>query len=317
MTAIESHETDKPAWSQAPGASLRAAREARRLDIDKIAVELHLSRAMVEAIERDDYEGLPGSVFVRGYLKSYARLVGLSVSHILNAYEARRPEETIATPVVKKSVRSEVSSGHAGVRLVTWGIVLILIGLVVVWWRGYIDWSKAGRVLVPERTPPREPPALVLPPQGPDLPNISAGGGGPTGSAPVLTPPSEGPTAAPSPGAAPAQPSSQQAASSEAPPAQSTQTAAEAPVAESKPTPRVVFHFSAACWVDIRDSTGRFKIAGLVKKNTTRVAEGVPPWSVVLGNSRAVSITVDGRSFDHSRYVSGNVARFKLNPEAP
>ncbi len=315
MTPIESHEIEKPAWSQGPGASLRAAREARQLDIEKIAVQLHLSRAMVEAIERDDYEVLPGSVYVRGYLKNYARLVGLSVTHVLHGYDARRPEETIATPVVKKSIRSEVSSGHAGVRLVTWGIVLILVGLVFVWWRGYIDWGKAGRAFVPGGAPAPEPRSLMLPSERPDLSLSAPDSGGPVEPAPGFTPPPEESSAAPSPSPAPARTPTQGEAPPEAPPV--ARSPVPAPVAESKPASRVVFQFLAASWVDIRDSTGRFRISGLIDKGEKRTAEGVPPWSVVLGNSHAVSITVDGRPFDHSRYASGNVARFKLNPDAP
>ncbi len=307
MTATESKEIETPAWSQAPGASLRAAREARQLQIDKVAVELHLSRAMVEAIERDDYEVLPGSVFVRGYLKNYARLVGLSVSHILQGYESRRPEETLNTPVVKKSIRSEVSSGHTGVRLVTWAIVLILLALVVVWWRGYVDWTKLGSSIPPN---PVIVPGAELQLEGHSAPEAVMPSGESVVPAQTLesfTPPPEepappssaAPEASPPPSAAPAPQAS----------------ATRRPAVDRTQSKQVVLAFSSNCWVDLRDSSGRFKYSGEARKGEKRTLEGVPPWSLVLGNSRAVDITVGGRPFDYSRYVTGNVARFTLDPD--
>ena len=126
MSGVEIPEPDIAARPRGPGASLRAAREGQQIPIDQVAEQLHLSVSMVEAMERDDYAHLPGPVFVRGYLKNYARLVGLSVDHILAAYEAQGPSDEITTPVVKTGISKEVSSGHAAVRLVTWGITLVL-----------------------------------------------------------------------------------------------------------------------------------------------------------------------------------------------
>ncbi len=60
-----------------PGRRLRQARRRRGYEIGQVARELRLPLDRVAALENDNYEGLPAPVFVAGYLKTYARLVGL------------------------------------------------------------------------------------------------------------------------------------------------------------------------------------------------------------------------------------------------
>ena len=58
-----------------PGAQLAAAREMSGLSITDIARQLKLSPWQVEALESGDYRRLPGAVFVRGFIRNYARVV--------------------------------------------------------------------------------------------------------------------------------------------------------------------------------------------------------------------------------------------------
>jgi cytoskeleton protein RodZ len=87
---------------------------------------------------------------------------------------------------------------------------------------------------------------------------------------------------------------------------------AGAPVVDG--SKQVVMTFSAPCWVDVRDSGRNFKLFGEMAPGTRKVLGGEPPYRVVIGNSRAVKITVNGRPFDISPYANGNVARFTLDP---
>jgi cytoskeleton protein RodZ len=59
------------------GARLRAGREARQLSVADMAARLRVSLAIVEAMERDDLDRLGATVYARGYLASYARVVEL------------------------------------------------------------------------------------------------------------------------------------------------------------------------------------------------------------------------------------------------
>jgi cytoskeleton protein RodZ len=75
--------------SGSPGTRLRAARKQCNLGIEQVARELHLDVAVIEAIEDDDQAALPAPIFVQGYLRSYARLVGLQADELLRTYGAQ------------------------------------------------------------------------------------------------------------------------------------------------------------------------------------------------------------------------------------
>ncbi|WP_341648617.1 helix-turn-helix transcriptional regulator [Thauera humireducens] len=62
---------------RSPGAALRAAREARGESVAEVAFALKLNPRQIAALEADDFAALPGTAFVRGFLRNYARYVGL------------------------------------------------------------------------------------------------------------------------------------------------------------------------------------------------------------------------------------------------
>ncbi len=69
--------------AEGPGAALQAAREARDLSIPQVADRLKLSSAAVSALEANDWDRLPAPVFVRGYIRTYARLMALDDEELL------------------------------------------------------------------------------------------------------------------------------------------------------------------------------------------------------------------------------------------
>ena len=74
----------------------------------------------------------PAPTFVRGYLRGYARLLGVPVGPVLEAYdrEGFRPPDLVADI----SEEPENAASDFPVRLVTWAVVLVLLAMVVVWW---------------------------------------------------------------------------------------------------------------------------------------------------------------------------------------
>ncbi|HSQ06554.1 MAG TPA: helix-turn-helix transcriptional regulator, partial [Chromatiaceae bacterium] len=70
------------------GRRLRAAREAQGLGTERIATLLHLNSSLVESLEQDRYADLPGAVFIGGYIRNYARHVGLDPEPLVAAYWA-------------------------------------------------------------------------------------------------------------------------------------------------------------------------------------------------------------------------------------
>ena len=75
------------------GARLSQAREARRIPIEGIAQQIRVSVAVLRAIEEDRLEGL-APIYVRGYVRAYARIVGLGEDSVLAALPSAE------TPVV-------------------------------------------------------------------------------------------------------------------------------------------------------------------------------------------------------------------------
>lgn len=71
-----------------PGRMLREARENREWSVQQVANELHLTMHYVNALESDEFDKLPGDVFVRGYMRSYALLLGLDPDEVLQRYRA-------------------------------------------------------------------------------------------------------------------------------------------------------------------------------------------------------------------------------------
>jgi cytoskeletal protein RodZ len=72
------------------GEYLRKHRELRRMSVEEIARSTRVPMSSVERIEADLFDELPGEVFVRGFLKSYARAVGLSPDEVLARYTQSR-----------------------------------------------------------------------------------------------------------------------------------------------------------------------------------------------------------------------------------
>jgi cytoskeleton protein RodZ len=93
--------TDRENQLAALGAQLRSAREAQAYSVAEVAERLFLSSSQVNAIEQGNYERLPAEVFVKGYLRSYAKLLKLDPVQILAQYQPAveaLPEELGAEP---------------------------------------------------------------------------------------------------------------------------------------------------------------------------------------------------------------------------
>ena len=69
------------------GDILHQARQRLGLNEKEVADKLHITRHYVKALESNSYEKLPGAVFAKGYLKSYALLLGLDVEDLLSRYD--------------------------------------------------------------------------------------------------------------------------------------------------------------------------------------------------------------------------------------
>ena len=144
-------EPTEPFIERGPGARLRAAREAAHISVDKVATSLLLDTDTIEALEADAFDRLPAPTFVRGYLRGYARIVGLPAAPILELYDSRGFEPPPLATGVSES--SQAHTSDTAVRVVTYAVAAVLVVLVAAWWHSQegggfdigsdlLDWSS-------------------------------------------------------------------------------------------------------------------------------------------------------------------------------
>lgn len=147
------------------GAALRQAREARGESLGDVAHALKLNPRQVEAIEQERFDLLPGKAFVRGFVRNYARHVGLDaeqlVAQLPDAYPAAGVQPMELSP--PHNARGTLPSSGEPARQSPRGVLVLLLGaaavLGVAW---YFDWFNVAHITQPttERSsvqPVREP----------------------------------------------------------------------------------------------------------------------------------------------------------------
>jgi cytoskeleton protein RodZ len=284
-----------------PGKLLQKAREAMGMEVATVAEQLHLSRTMVQALEEENYEVLPARVFVRGYYRNFARLVGAPVDVVLREFGQRCPEgeDCSVPPAVAQGVRKEIRSNHGLVRLATWFIVIALISVFGLWLKKYLDQESKVDLIAREVTVD----AIGKSADIPATMEVSTG----VVQSPVAAEIKEDSNAGIE---APSSEGEDNVVAAAAVSSESVEDSSPV-VAES---PQIQLSFSGDCWVDVRDSTRTYKLVGRRKAGEKHELKGKPPYKMVLGNARNVSIQINGKVFDLAPYTKGNVAKLTFDP---
>src|SRR5690349_21087309 len=90
------------------GEKLRTAREARGVSISEVAEQTRISPLYLEAIDVDNYKSLPGGIFNKGFVRSYAKYVGIDEQEALNDYSRLMAQSTPVEETEFKTYRPEV-----------------------------------------------------------------------------------------------------------------------------------------------------------------------------------------------------------------
>ena len=134
LTTVEPELTSR----ESPGSILSTARKELKWSIEDVAANLNLRVTVIEALEADDYTNLPGPTFVRGYQRSYARLLGIDEDKVVETDNLMSmPSATIA-PTVKPTVGPQVFSEHTSKSSRGW---LIWVGMIIII---VVAWSMSG-----------------------------------------------------------------------------------------------------------------------------------------------------------------------------
>ncbi|WP_280568326.1 RodZ domain-containing protein [Chromohalobacter sp. 296-RDG] len=120
-----------------PGTRLQREREQQGLSLEEVAEQLNLRPAVVTGLEEDRFDQVPIATYRRGYLRAYAKLLGLDDNRVALDYDALHGRDDLDRKVTPPSYRSQPPSriGAWIFKLATLVIIVGLIGLTLLWWQ--------------------------------------------------------------------------------------------------------------------------------------------------------------------------------------
>jgi cytoskeleton protein RodZ len=326
---------DAPETEAAPvataGMILARERASSGLTIDDVAMQLKLAPRQVVAIERDDFAGLPGRTFVRGFVRNYARLLKLDVDAVLAALPGDGAMPAPERPLLATSTRAmgELPRAYASKPgIARWAIPLVLVAIVAV--AAFYEFARppappagptrTGSVAPAASTPS---PPLAMPAPGPaaepatstpmDASRVAAPAE--TGGATTANPPAPATTTAsvapsttelPNPLGGPSPQAGVVSASVGAP-------ASAAPPAAGAARNQLAITFRGTSWIEVRDRSGVVVLSMTGASGTTRELAVTSPGELIIGNAAVVAASWRGRPLDVAANSRQNVARLRLD----
>lgn len=118
-----------------PGEQLRRHRELSGLTPADVGIRLRLRTCVIEALENDDYKQIPKLVFARGYLRSYAKILGLSANDIVQKFDQLQLTETsteVCSPL-RNSFRKPQTREHSKLPWIMLAIAVIIFVIAGFW----------------------------------------------------------------------------------------------------------------------------------------------------------------------------------------
>ncbi|GJK64945.1 cytoskeleton protein RodZ [Klebsiella oxytoca] len=303
------------------GARLRNAREQLGLSQQAVAERLCLKVSTVRDIEDDKAPADLASTFLRGYIRSYARLVHIPEEELLPMMAKQAPIRAAkVAPMQSFSLGKRRKKRDGWLMSFTWLVLFVVIGLSGAWW-----WqdhkAQQDEISTMADQSSAELNAGDSNSQSIPLDNQSANSAPDTAanSAPVETSPAPAAsTRAPAPAennavVAPSQANVDTAAAPATSPLPTDQANVTAAAASAQD---LVLNFTADCWLEVSDATGKKLFSGLQRKGGNLNLSGQAPYKLKIGAPAAVQIQYLGKPVDLSRFIRTNqVARLTLNAE--
>lgn len=290
--------------SSNPGRILKAAREELKLSIDQIADELHLRSAVVEAMENENYEAFTGDVFLKGYFRSYCRLVNLHeqrMVEILDEQLANRQEE-IDTVALNLHKLKQTKARKKAIAALVLGLAIAALGLYIISTMFGVERSKDSHPDAPGSANMRPEADKVA------IPGIATDQGMQEELVAEALEPSDQGSSEDDVSAMPLQES----------PAELPESTVEAvdettDTRSSEPDVQVagdsaLFQatFSGDCWFKLVDANNKTIFAALKRANDTVSYSGLTPFRIVLGDASKVSLSLNGSAVDLQPFTARN-----------
>ena len=267
------HEDDLSVDTFSVGAQLCQARTAMQLSMVDIAQHLKISPQQIALIEGDDFNTI-GLVFSRGFVRQYARYVGLDADNLVAAMAGNLQRKTESISIHNEEI--PLSKGLSKYWLVLFiGAITLVIGIPL----ALYYWLSNDTVPITPKKSVATPAPVVAPAKQPTTP-----------AALTVTPvPVEG---------------KDTTANSDT----SNVAASTTDIA----TGRMSFKFDTDSWVEIRDGSNHAVLSHLYRAGETAEISGTPPLSLVIGNAAKVSLQYNDQPVDLKPYTGVTVARVTL-----
>ncbi|EDW0294730.1 cytoskeleton protein RodZ [Salmonella enterica subsp. enterica] len=298
--------------AQTTGVRLRNAREQLGLSQQAVAERLCLKVSTVRDIEEDKAPSDLASTFLRGYIRSYARLVHVPEEELLPGLEKQAPLRAAkVAPMQSFSLGKRRKKRDGWLMSFTWLVLFVVVGLTGAWW-----WQN-HKAQQEEITTMADQSTAELNADKDSGQNVPLDTRDATSQD---TTPAPTATATQNTVVAPSQANVDTAATSAAPAATETPSAlptSQAGVAAPAADPNaLVMNFTADCWLEVTDATGKKLFSGMQRKDGNLNLTGQAPYKLKIGAPAAVQIQYQGKPVDLSRFIRTNqVARLTLNAE--
>lgn len=331
----EQHDQPRPetATPDSPGQLLRMAREARGLTQPEVASRLNLRVSLVRDIEEDRFDQRTASTFTRGYLKTYAKLVGASEERVVAAYERLGLSEVKYAEMHSFSGRTRLEANENRMRLGSW-LLFFALGAGALYWILGRPAEKPAVVTMDEQTlleaagqavteesnanPVGERNELTIAPVQKDSasvqPAASASAAAVTvavSAAQAVTPAVQAAVTAPE--TTPNDAAQAAVTATDAVP-DSAVSAAVAPVEATPPVEAdaLVISYTGDCWLEVTDASGKKVLSATRHAGQRDVLKGKAPFKLNIGAPKYVSVSFMGQAVDMKRFPVGRPARFEL-----
>lgn len=306
------------------GQQLMLAREKAGMTIEEAARAMNLKVRIVEALEDSDMDRLPPVTFVQGYIRSYAKLLGLSEEKILKEFEEEVPHPLEAELQPRPPSPDGANSQTPIIKLTSLLVVVVAIGVLAYSvYSFYMERTQRIELAHQAAEDPVVSAPLVEQQAALDAEKAPVQETGKTSATEAEWP-------APVVDEAPASDSAEQIQADvepveTAPDQPVAGTAADVSIEEIIPVARPqpitggdVLTVSAEqeCWADISDANDIRMFYGTIEPGRELELVGQAPFDVFLGNAPAVTLNLNSVNVDMTNYIrSNNIAQFKLSVE--
>ncbi|XZG71831.1 helix-turn-helix domain-containing protein [Chitinibacteraceae bacterium HSL-7] len=277
--------------AESVGSRLKAAREAAGLTVRQVSDQLKLAPRQIELIEGDHFDALPGATFARGFVRNYARLLGLDQEPIVADLDRLMPKASEHTALLAERVEpvEYVDHNRPAFELELDSRMTAIIGGVLAfaavvggfWW--YIQKPAAPTLDVDGREPVvASVPVTVLSTEATAVESTVADVASAAASGAVLA---------------------------------SASAVLPAKTAVAQPAPAGQLRFTAQAedtWVQVFDADGGRVLSELIPAGESRTVSGKRPFKIKVGNAKQTRLYDGNTEVNLAQHTKVRVADFTL-----